>query len=340
MKPIKTYNMARIAQHLTDLIGNTPLLELTGYETLVTSQAKIIAKLEYFNPAGSVKDRIALAMIEDAEKKGVLKPGNAIIEPTSGNTGVGLAFVAASKGYRLILTMPETMSIERRNLLKALGAELVLTPGSEGMKGAIAKANELQNEIANAIILQQFENQANPAIHYSTTAEEIWRDTDGKIDIFVSGVGTGGTVSGAGKRLKELNPSIKIVAVEPQDSPVLSGGKPGPHKIQGIGAGFVPQTYNGAVVDQIIQVSNDEAILTSRRLAQSEGLLVGISSGAAIFAATQLAKDPGNKVKTSWRYCPTPVKDISPQYFMPLKNIHCKLNIVKRPKLNLLFFLT
>ncbi len=289
--------MARIAQHLTDLIGNTPLLELTGYETLVTSQAKIIAKLEYFNPAGSVKDRIALAMIEDAEKKGVLKPGNAIIEPTSGNTGVGLAFVAASKGYRLILTMPETMSIERRNLLKALGAELVLTPGSEGMKGAIAKANELQNEIANAIILQQFENQANPAIHYSTTAEEIWRDTDGKIDIFVSGVGTGGTVSGAGKRLKELNPSIKIVAVEPQDSPVLSGGKPGPHKIQGIGAGFVPQTYNGAVVDQIIQVSNDEAILTSRRLAQSEGLLVGISSGAAIFAATQLAKDPGNKGK-------------------------------------------
>ncbi len=289
--------MTRIAKHLTDLVGNTPLLELTGYESLVESQAKIIAKLEYFNPAGSVKDRIALAMIEDAEGKGLLKPGSVIIEPTSGNTGVGLAFVSASKGYRLILTMPETMSVERRNLLKALGAELVLTPGSEGMKGAIAKANDLQKEIAGSIILQQFENQANPAIHYRTTAEEIWRDTDGKIDIFVSGVGTGGTISGAGKRLKELNPSIRIVAVEPQDSPVLSGGKPGPHKIQGIGAGFIPGTYNGSVVDEIIQVSNDEAILTSRRLAQTEGLLVGISSGAATFAATQLAKEPANKGK-------------------------------------------
>ncbi len=289
--------MTKIAKKLTDLVGRTPLLELGAFSEKYSNGARIIAKLEYFNPLGSVKDRIALAMVEDAEKKGVLKAGSVIIEPTSGNTGIGLAFVAASKGYRLILTMPDTMSLERRNLLKALGAELVLTPGAEGMKGAIAKAGELQQQINGGVILQQFENQANPAIHYSTTAEEIWSDTDGKVDIIVSGVGTGGTVSGVGKRLKELKPSVKIVAVEPVDSPVLSGGKPGPHKIQGIGAGFIPNTYNGAVVDQIVTVNNDEAILTSRRLAQTEGLLVGISSGAAVQAATQLAKLPENKDK-------------------------------------------
>ncbi|MDR1780821.1 MAG: cysteine synthase A [Tannerella sp.] len=289
--------MAKIAKKLTDLIGNTPLLELDGYAKQQGVGARLIGKLEYFNPLGSVKDRIALAMVEDAEKKGILKPGATIIEPTSGNTGIGLAFVAASKGYKLILTMPETMSLERRNLLKALGAQLVLTPGAEGMKGAIAKSEALKGEIAGAVILQQFENPSNPVIHYETTAEEIWRDTDGKVDIFVSGVGTGGTVSGAGKRLKELNPNITIIAVEPLESPVLSGGNPGPHKIQGIGAGFVPKNYDASVVDKIYQVRNDEAILTGRRLAQTEGLLVGISAGAAAFAATELGKLPENKGK-------------------------------------------
>jgi cysteine synthase A len=289
--------MAKIATKLTDLIGNTPLLELGNYAKSQHAEAHLIGKIEYFNPLGSVKDRVAFAMVEDAEKKGLLKTGSVIIEPTSGNTGIGLAYVAAIKGYRLILTMPETMSLERRNLLKALGAELVLTPGAEGMKGAIAAAIKLQAETPNSIIPQQFENPANPAIHSQTTAEEIWRDTDGNIDIFVAGVGTGGTISGAGKRLKELKPDIQIVAVEPADSPVLSGGNPGPHKIQGIGAGFVPKIYDASVVDKIIQVSNDDAIQTSRELAKTEGLLVGISSGAAVYAALQLAKLPENKGK-------------------------------------------
>ncbi|RHJ94959.1 cysteine synthase A [Parabacteroides bouchesdurhonensis] len=289
--------MAKIAKHLTDLIGSTPLLELSNFNKSKSLNAKIIGKLEYFNPAGSVKDRIALAMVEDAEEKGLLKPGATIIEPTSGNTGVGLAFVSAAKGYKLILTMPDTMSMERRNLLKALGAKLVLTPGAEGMKGAIAKANELRQEISGSIILQQFENPANPATHIRTTAQEIWNDTDGKVDIFVAGVGTGGTISGVGAGLKKHNPNIRIVAVEPSDSPVLSGGKPGAHKIQGIGAGFIPKTYNPDVVDQIIQVQNDDAIRTSRELAQTEGLLVGISSGAAVYAALQLAKQASNNGK-------------------------------------------
>ncbi len=289
--------MSKVAKKLTDLIGNTPLLEVGNFAKVHNAEAHIIGKLEYFNPLGSVKDRIAFAMIEDAEKKGILKSGSVIIEPTSGNTGVGLAYVSATKGYRLILTMPETMSIERRNLLKALGAELVLTEGAKGMKGAIAKAEELQNEIPNSVILQQFENPANPAVHYRTTAEEIWQDTDGNIDIFVAGVGTGGTLSGTGKRLKELNPNIQTVAVEPADSPVLSGGNPAAHKIQGIGAGFVPKTYNASVVDKIITVSNDDAIRTSRELAKTEGLLVGISSGAAVYAALQLAQLPENKGK-------------------------------------------
>jgi cysteine synthase len=290
--------MAHIAKKLTDLIGNTPLLELSNFNASKELDATVIGKLEYFNPAGSVKDRIALAMIEDAEEKGLLKPGATIIEPTSGNTGVGLAFVSAAKGYKLILTMPETMSLERRNLLKALGANLVLTPGAEGMKGAIAKAEVILAETPGAVILQQFENPANPAKHVKTTAQEIWRDTDGKVDIFVAGVGTGGTVSGVGQGLKAHNPNIKIVAVEPSDSPVLSGGKPGPHKIQGIGAGFVPKTYDGTFVDEIIQVGGDDAIRTSRELAQKEGLLVGISSGAAVFAAVELAKRSENKGKT------------------------------------------
>jgi cysteine synthase A len=289
--------MSKVAKQLTDLIGNTPLLELTSYSRAKNIHAHLIAKLEFFNPAGSVKDRIALSMVEDAEKSGKLKPGATIIEPTSGNTGVGLAFVSASKGYKLILTMPETMSLERRNLLKALGANLVLTPGTDGMKGAIAKAKELQNGNPDSVILQQFENPANPNIHKQTTAQEIIRDTDGKIDIFVSGVGTGGTISGVGEVLKKLNSNIINVAVEPQDSPVLSGGNSGIHKIQGIGAGFIPQTYNPAVVDKIIQVSNDDAIRTSRELAQTEGLLVGISSGAATYAATTLALLPENKEK-------------------------------------------
>jgi len=261
-------------------------------------QATIIAKLESFNPVGCVKERIALAMIEDAEAKGILHEGVEIIEPTSGNTGIGLAFVSAIKGYKLTLTMPETMSVERRNLLKALGANIVLTPGATGMKGAIAKAIELHEETPNSFIPQQFENQANVEVHKRTTAEEIWNDTDGKVDIFVAGVGTGGTISGVGAVLKARNPNVKIVAVEPADSPVLSGGAPGPHKIQGIGAGFVPKIYDGTVVDEIFPVSNDNAILTSRQLAQQEGLLVGISSGAAAYAATQLALRPENKGKT------------------------------------------
>ena len=290
--------MARIARPLPDLVSNTPLLEFSNFNASKGLKAQVIGKLEYFNPAGSVKDRIALAMIEDAEAKGLLKPGTTIIEPTSGNTGVGLAFVSASKGYKLILTMPETMSAERRNLLKALGARLVLTPGAEGMKGAIAKAEELRDATPGSIILQQFENPANPAVHIRTTAEEIWRDTDGKVDLFVAGVGTGGTVSGVGAGLKAHNPNVQIVAVEPSDSPVLSGGKPGPHKIQGIGAGFIPKTYNGEVVDKILQVTNDDAIRTSRELAGKEGLLVGISSGAAVYAAVELAKLPENEGKT------------------------------------------
>ena len=290
--------MARISRQLTDLVGNTPLLEFSNFNASKGLKAQVIGKLEYFNPAGSVKDRIALAMIEDAEAKGLLKPGATIIEPTSGNTGVGLAFVSASKGYKLILTMPDTMSAERRNLLKALGARLVLTPGAEGMKGAIAKAEELRDATPGSIILQQFENPANPAVHIRTTAEEIWRDTDGKVDLFVAGVGTGGTVSGVGAGLKAHNPNVQIVAVEPSDSPVLSGGKPGPHKIQGIGAGFIPKTYNGEVVDKILQVTNDDAIRTSRELAGKEGLLVGISSGAAVYAAVELAKLPENEGKT------------------------------------------
>lgn len=289
--------MSRIAKKLTDLIGNTPLLELSNFNKKHDLGAHLIAKLEYFNPASSVKDRIANAMVEDAEASGILKPDSELIEPTSGNTGIGLAFVAAAKGYKLTLTMPETMSIERRNLLKALGANIVLTPGPDGMKGAIAKAEELQKTNPKAVILQQFANPANPAIHRKTTAEEIWRDTDGKVDIFVSGVGTGGTISGVGEVLKKYNPNAKIVAVEPSDSPVLSGGKPGPHKIQGIGAGFIPETYDASVVDEVIQVSNDDAIRTSRELAREEGLLVGISSGAAVFAGLQLAKKPENKGK-------------------------------------------
>lgn len=289
--------MANIAKKLTDLIGNTPLVELSKFSAAEGVETPIVAKVEYFNPGGSVKDRIALAMIEDAEKKGLLQPGATIIEPTSGNTGVGLALVAAVKGYKLILTMPETMSIERRNLVKAYGATVKLTSGKDGMKGAIKAAEELRDSIPGSIILQQFENQANPAKHHATTGQEIWRDTDGNVDIFVAGVGTGGTVSGVGKYLKEQNPNVKIVAVEPAASPVLSGGNPGAHKIQGIGAGFVPATYNGSVVDEVFQVENDQAILASRNLAQQEGLLVGISSGAAAFAARELAKRPENKGK-------------------------------------------
>lgn len=289
--------MEKIAKKLTDLVGNTPLLELGNYSKNHDLKARLVVKVESFNPAGSVKDRIALAMVEDAEMKGALKPGATIIEPTSGNTGVGLAFVSAVKGYKLILTMPDTMSVERQNLLKALCAELVLTPGADGMKGAIAKAEELKAATSGAVILQQFENPANPAMHLRTTGQEIWRDTEGKVDIFVAGVGTGGTVSGVGEALKMRDPSVKVVAVEPSDSPVLSGGKPGPHKIQGIGAGFVPKTYNASIVDEIVQVQNDDAIRTSRELAKMEGLLVGISSGAAVYAATELAKRPENEGK-------------------------------------------
>ena len=289
--------MEKIAKQLTELIGNTPLLELTNYEKENELKAKVIAKLEYFNPLGSVKDRVAGAMIEQGIKDGKINADTVIIEPTSGNTGIGLAFVAAAKGLHLILTMPDTMSVERRKIVSALGAEIVLTPGREGMKGAIAKAEALKEEYGNAFIPQQFENEANPEIHKKTTGQEIWRDTDGKVDIFVAGVGTGGTVSGVGAALKEHNPAVRIVAVEPVDSPVLSGGAPGPHKIQGIGAGFIPKTYHAAVVDEIRQVGNDDAIRTSRELAAKEGLLVGISSGAAVYAATELAKLPENEGK-------------------------------------------
>lgn len=298
MSNLTYMGMKKIADRLTDLVGNTPLLELNNYNKNKGLKARVIAKLEYFNPAGSVKDRVALAMIEDAEAKGLLKPGATLIEPTSGNTGVGLAFVSAANGYRLILTMPDTMSLERRNLLKALGAELVLTPGADGMKGAIARAEELKAASPGSLILQQFDNPANPAMHERTTGQEIWRDTDGRVDIFVAGVGTGGTVSGVGAALKANNPKIRIVAVEPEDSPVLSGGKPAPHKIQGIGAGFVPKNYNSAVVDEVLQVSNDDAIRTGRELAKYEGLLVGISSGAAVAAAARLARLPENEGKT------------------------------------------
>jgi len=289
--------MSKIAKSLTDLIGNTPLLELSNYNKVNNLESRLIAKLEYFNPASSVKDRIGYAMIKDAEDKGLINKDTVIIEPTSGNTGIALAFVAAARGYKLILTMPDTMSIERRNLLKALGAELYLTPGAEGMGGAIKKAEELAAQTPNSFIPQQFSNPANPEIHRKTTAEEIWRDTDGQVDIFVAGVGTGGTVSGVGEILKQRKPGVKIIAVEPFDSPVLSGGTKGPHKIQGIGAGFVPDNYNKDVVDEVYTVKNEEAFETSRKLARTEGLLVGISSGAAAFAATQIAKRPENKGK-------------------------------------------
>ncbi|WP_300728211.1 cysteine synthase A [uncultured Bacteroides sp.] len=284
--------MARIYKQLTDLIGHTPLVELSRLAKAHDAKANIIAKVEYFNPGGSVKDRIAYAMIEDAEKRGLLKPGSVIIEPTSGNTGVGLAWVASVKGYKAILTMPETMSLERQNLLKAIGAQLVLTPGSKGMSGAIEKANELHANTPGSIILQQFENPANPKAHIGTTAEEIWQDTDGKVDVFIAGVGTGGTVSGVGAGLKAHNPDIEIIGVEPDSSAVLSGDKPGPHKIQGIGAGFVPKTFNPDIVDRIIRVTDNDAIRTGRELPVREGLLVGISSGAATYAALQVAKDP------------------------------------------------
>jgi len=290
--------MAKVSKNLTDLIGKTPLLELTNYGKKHDLKATIVAKLEYFNPAGSVKDRIAKSMIDDAEARGLLKPDSVIIEPTSGNTGIGLASVAAARGYRIILTMPDTMSIERRNLLKAYGAELVLTEGSKGMKGAIARADELAQEIPNAFIPGQFVNPANPAVHKATTGPEIWEDTDGKVDFFVSGIGTGGTITGAGEFLKSKNPNIKVIAVEPASSPVLSKGTPGPHKIQGIGAGFVPEVLNTEIYDEIIAVENDDAFAAGRELSQTEGLLVGISSGAALWAGTQLAERPENVGKT------------------------------------------
>lgn len=304
-----------IAKTVLDLIGNTPLLELSNYEKAQSLEATIVAKLEYFNPAGSAKDRIARAMILDAEEKGLLKPGATIIEPTSGNTGIGLAAVAVARGYKLILTMPETMSVERRNLLKAYGAELVLTPGSQGMQGAVDRANELAKEIPGSLIPGQFTNPANPAIHYATTGPEVWRATEGKVDIFVAGVGTGGTVSGVGKYLKEQNPNVKIVAVEPATSPLLSKGVAGPHKIQGIGANFVPDTFDRTVIDEILPIENEAAFAAGRAVAHNEGVLVGISSGAAVAAATILAQRPENKGKlivallpdTGERYLSTPL---------------------------------
>lgn len=313
-RKVKEFIM-KIYDKITDLIGGTPLLELKNYEKENNLEATILAKLEYFNPAGSVKDRIAKAMIDEAEEKGILKPGAVIIEPTSGNTGIGLAAVAASRGYKIILTMPDTMSVERRNLLKAYGAELVLTEGAKGMKGAIAKAEELAKDTPSSFIPSQFTNTANPAAHKKTTGPEIWKDTDGKVDIFVAGVGTGGTVSGVGEYLKSQNPDIKVVAVEPAGSPVLSKGTPGPHKIQGIGAGFVPETLNTKIYDEIIAVENEDAFKTGRTIARKEGVLVGISSGAAVYAATELAKRPENKGKiivallpdTGDRYLSTPM---------------------------------
>ena len=290
--------MTKIAKKITDLIGHTPLVELANYSASRGLDTPVIAKVESFNPGGSVKDRIALAMIEAAEKAGTLKPGATIIEPTSGNTGVGLALVSAVKGYKLILTMPETMSVERRNLVKAYGAQVKLTSGKDGMPGAIKAAEELRDSIPGSVILEQFENPANPQKHYETTGREIWEDTDGKVDIFVAGVGTGGTVSGVAKYLKEKNPYVKIVAVEPKASPVLKGGASGPHKIQGIGAGFVPKTYDPTVIDEVFDVENDQAILAGRQIAQKDGVLVGISSGAAAFAATEIAKRLENKGKT------------------------------------------
>lgn len=307
--------MSKIYKSLTELVGRTPLLELSNHEKKNNLEATVLAKLEYFNPAGSVKDRIAKAMIEDAEAKGLLKANSVIIEPTSGNTGIGLASIAAARGYRLILTMPETMSIERRNLLKAYGAELVLTEGAKGMKGAIARANELAEEIPNSFIPGQFDNPANPAVHKATTGPEIWEDTDGKVDILVAGIGTGGTITGSGEFLKSKNPGVKVVAVEPFDSPILSEGRAGAHKIQGIGAGFVPQVLNTTVYDEIIKVKNEDAFATGRDISKTEGLLVGISSGAALWAATELAKRPENKGKnivvvlpdTGERYLSTPL---------------------------------
>ena len=289
--------MKKVSKSITELIGNTPLLEIVNYNSQNGIKGKIIAKLEYFNPGGSVKDRVGYAMIKDAEEKGLVNKGTVIIEPTSGNTGIALALVAAARGYRLILTMPETMSIERRSLLAALGAELVLTPGSDGMKGAIKKAEELVSEIPNAFMPQQFNNPANSAAHRNTTAEEIWRDTEGQVDIFVAGVGTGGTVTGVGEKLKEKNPDIRIIAVEPYDSPVLSGGTPGPHKLQGIGAGFVPNVLNTSIIDEIIKVKSEEAFAAARKLAAAEGILIGISSGAALHAATEAAKRPDSAGK-------------------------------------------
>jgi len=297
-KKVGIVDMARIYNSITQLVGNTPLLKVVNYSKANGLEAEVLVKLEYLNPAGSVKDRIAKAMIEDAEAKGLLKEGSVIIEPTSGNTGIGLAAVATAKGYRAILTMPETMSVERRNLLKAYGAEIVLTEGAKGMKGAIAKAEELAKEIPGAFIPGQFTNPANPAAHFATTGPEIWNDTDGKVDFFVAGVGTGGTLSGVGKYLKSKNPDVKVVAVEPESSPVLSKGVAGPHKIQGIGAGFVPDTLDTKIYDEIIPVSNDDAFATGKAVARTDGVLVGISSGAALFAATQLAKRPENKGKT------------------------------------------
>ena len=295
----KGVKMGKIYENATELIGHTPLMKVSNYaKDQGIEDATLLVKVELFNPAGSVKDRIALAMIEDAEKKGKLKPGATIIEPTSGNTGIGLASVAAAKGYHTVLTLPETMSVERRNLLKAYGAELVLTEGAKGMKGAIAKAEELQKEIPNSIILGQFDNPANPAAHAATTGPEIWEDTDGKVDIFVAGVGTGGTVTGIGTFLKSKNPDIKVVAVEPADSPVLSGGKPGPHKLQGIGAGFVPSILNTQIYDEVFTVTTEEAFSSGRLIAHKEGILVGITSGAALYAAAQIAKRPENKGKT------------------------------------------